>query len=122
MTRAWRPRPLVRERAEGGLWAGPLPDGPIVQLDDMAALLLETLLEATADAATRAGSTSTGGGARGVAAAEVLARLDRVLEDVPDDAEATLEGFFAQLAACGLVEELEGTPRTVTGETAGPAA
>lgn len=122
MTRTWRPRPLVREQAKGGLWAGPLPDGPIVQLDEMAALLLETLLEATASADAYRRRSGAEGEARAVSAAEVLTLLDGVLEDVPDDAEATLEGFFAQLAASGLVEELDSSAQPVPDAATGPVA
>ncbi|MBB5832737.1 hypothetical protein [Brachybacterium aquaticum] len=98
VTRTWQPKPMVREHDGDALWAGPLPDGPIVRLDDMAALLLETLVEES-----RVGSD----GASPLSAEHVLERLESVLVDRPVDAEETVEQFFADLERVGLVEGVE---------------
>lgn len=101
MTRAWRSRPLVREHDGRALWAGPLPDGPIVRLDDMAALLLDTLVEETTPGEGEGAAMTSG---------EILDRLRDVLEAPPADAEAVVERFFADLEAVGLAERAARCP------------
>lgn len=97
MTRAWRPRPLVQEHDGEALWAGPLPDGPIVRLDDMAALLLNTLIE---EALSRSGERVA------FTSGEVLDGLRDAFEGLPADAEEVVERFFVDLETVGLVERV----------------
>lgn len=101
MTAGWRPRPLVREHDGEAMWAGPLPNGPIVRLDDVATLILETLVEET---------SSRAGGNAAVSSGDVLDSLRDALEGLPADAEGAIEQFFTELEVVGLVERVESPP------------
>ena len=95
MTR-FRLRPHVLEQDEDGVWIGALPHGPIVHLDGVGELVLETL------GAWEDGGR-TGDGAA-LTPAQIAAHLHASIAGMPDDAEGPIGEFLDQLVLSGLVE------------------
>lgn len=94
MSRRFRLRPMVHEVEDGEVWAGVLPDGPILRLGGAAAPLLAVLAEQE-DALDAAG---------------VADRMRAEVEGMPEDAEQVISGFLDQLADLGLVETVADAP------------
>lgn len=88
---AYRLGDLVLDRADDGIWAAPLPTGPIMLLQGISPVILELVAEAPDP----------------VTAGEVLERLVELVDDAPEDAQALVAAHLAELCAHGVLEAVE---------------
>lgn len=87
--------PFAVEEDEDGLWAAPLPAGPVTRLTGAAPLILELVPDPAADASD------------GIDAAQVAEALRLAYEDVPGDLEAVVEQFLDERAAGGFIRDAQ---------------
>lgn len=90
----YRLSPVVIEEDAEGLWAGGVPDGPIIHVSGSGELILEVLR----------------GHSSGVDLAGIVEQLHELFEGLPDDAVASIRDFLRMLEDIGFVDEVAQEP------------